>query len=155
MPCKVAAGAAFRAVNALALAIEVSVRSTVTVFGVLALVEDDQQALACGLAGEDVVVIGHDNVLLVAQAQRGMVAAQLQQALHVGVDILLFGSAAGRGEGVVLIAGEASGKVVTVVGIFAAGHGDFVTGINLRDAAQRGQQRETQASAWRSSLSRR
>ncbi len=39
--------------------------------------------------------------------------------------------------------GKPPGKVVTIVGIFSAGHGDFVARINLRDATQRGQQRET------------
>ena len=64
------------------------------------------------------------------------VGADLQQSLHMSVDILFFRSAPGRREGVVLIIWEAARKVATVVRIFATRHGNLVAGVDLRNSAQ-------------------
>src|ERR1700691_4697681 len=57
-------------------------------------------------------------------------------------NILLFGGAAARCEGIARIAREPSWKVAAVVRIVAAGHPNFVTGINLWNSAQSQQQRK-------------
>ncbi len=60
-----------------------------------AFVENDQQALACGLAGEDVVVIGDDNVFLHTKAQRGMSRRSFNRPCTCSINVLFLRSAAG------------------------------------------------------------
>ncbi len=59
------------------------------VFRGFTLVEDDQESFARGLAGEKVVVVRDDDVLLLAFAEGRVLAPQLKQALHMGEDLLL------------------------------------------------------------------
>src|SRR5208283_4105895 len=83
-------------------------------------------------------------MLLHSRSQRCVFAAQLQQALHVGVNVLLLRCATCLGKSVVRIAGESTRKVVPVVGVFAASHSDLITVIELGDSAQSCQQRKRQ-----------
>ena len=49
---------------------------------------------------------------------------------------LLYERAAGRLKGVALIVGPATRKIMAIFGIIAAGHANFVSVVELRDAAQ-------------------
>src|SRR5258708_20739996 len=74
----------------------------------------------------------------------------MQQSTDPGKDLLLFGRARGRVEGVLLVAGKTSGKISAVVRIVVASHRDLVTGIELGRAAQGRQDAEGQLQPGRS-----
>ncbi len=79
----------------------------------------------------------------------GCSLTELQQRLGVREDVLLLGSSSSLCEGIVAIAGKAAGEVAPVVGIFPAGHSNFVAGIQLRNSAQGEQQRKSQLQLFR------
>src|ERR1039458_2082377 len=79
---------------------------------------------------------------LLSGSQSGMLFPQREQRLYEREHVLLFRSATAGGEGILRVPRKASRKVAPVVGILAAGQRDFVSGIDLGDAAQRQQKRE-------------
>src|SRR5215471_1555294 len=106
------------------------------IFWRVAFVERDQQAFARCFASEQVVVVGHGDVLLLAEPQCRMITSQLQQGLNVGVDILLFGRPSRLRERALRVTRKSTGKIAAIVGIIATGHRDFVAGIYLRNSTQ-------------------
>src|SRR5271155_429955 len=75
-----------------------------------------------------------------ASLQRNVFAAQSQQTLRVRKYFLLLWRAARCVEGVLPVAGPATGEVVAIIRILAALHADFVAVIKFRNSAQRKQQ---------------
>src|SRR5579862_3584933 len=79
------------------------------------VVVDDQQFLVGRLAQESIVSFVPSDVPLLARPQSSMILAQREQRLHISEYILLLGSAAAGGEGVVRIAREPSREIMPVV----------------------------------------
>src|SRR5205085_12657044 len=75
-----------------------------------------------------------------AAAQRGEFGANLCEALEMLEHVVLDSRSARLREGVALVAGEAARKVAAVVGVWAAGHGEFVAVVEERRAARRQQE---------------
>src|SRR5271167_492461 len=81
-------------------------------------------------------------MLLHSRAQRGVFLTQLQQVLHVGVEVLLLRRASSIGKGIVLVTGKSAGKVVPVIRVIAASHTDLIAVVKLRNSPQSRQQRK-------------
>src|SRR3984885_5159789 len=71
-----------------------------------------------------------------------MFAAHPQKHMYPVKHLLLFLRASCRCKSALLAVGEASRKIAAVVRVSAALHRNFISGINLRHATQRGQQRK-------------
>ena len=94
--------------------------------------------------GEDRIV--HEDILLLAGLESGVLGAKTKQAAGPVEDIGLLGGASDGGEGAGAVSGKASrktaGKIVTVFGVAAAAHGDFVAGVDSRHSAHGGDEGE-------------
>ena len=106
--------------------------------------------MICGLmaavkiAEVNIGLVVAEDLDLPAPSQCRMLLPQVEQGAQFRKDLLLVMGPALRGEGVMLIAGKASGEIAAVIGITCAGHANLVSRVNLRNAAHGKQKRESQ-----------
>src|SRR5260370_14240145 len=100
------------------------------------IVKSNHELFFRGWAEKDVGhVIGRKMPELTA-AKCCMLASQAKELLDAGKDFLLLWSASLGGERAFFIFVPAAGKIAAIVRIVSAGHGDFITVIELGNAAK-------------------
>src|SRR5438445_12988685 len=72
-----------------------------------------------------------------------MLLAQMQQLLHVIMNLLLIGSAASGSKCVARIAGETARKIMAVIRIAASWHANLIAVVKLWDPTHTQEQRES------------
>lgn len=106
--------------------------------GFLCVVEDYEDAFFVGLAQEDVRRVVREEMPEFAGLQRWVLATEAEDSLYTYVDFLLLRGASFSGESVIAIFFPAAGKIVAIVGIGAAGHGEFIAVVEFGNSSQSG-----------------
>src|SRR5208283_665371 len=108
------------------------------------IVKSNDEPFFLGFAQKDIRSVIGGKMPELAATQRFMLASEPQKLLDVGKNVLLLGRASLRGESILFIFAPAAGEIAAIVRIVSSRHGDFITVIELRNAAKSKRQTESE-----------